>query len=95
LISLLEPVVLRRLKLLKYFRKVNLSPEETLALMHRVETNSCWAKDYEVLIKIVQAHTEMSSDLMEESPILAGSLPERQAKRKRQAAKASRRRRRR
>jgi hypothetical protein len=49
--------VFRRLKLLKYLQEINLSPEETLALMRRLETESCRPEDYEALIRVVRAHT--------------------------------------
>jgi hypothetical protein len=52
-----EPVVLRRLKLLQYLHEINRSPEETLALMRRLETDTCRPEDYETLIRIVRAHT--------------------------------------
>jgi len=50
-----EPVVFRRLKLLQYLHEINLSPEETLALMRRLETDTCRPEDYEALIRIVRA----------------------------------------
>ena len=39
----------RHLKLLNYLRKINLSLEETAALIRRLETDSCRPEDYEVL----------------------------------------------
>jgi hypothetical protein len=36
-----EPGVLRRLQLLQYLDELNLSPEETLALMRRLATATC------------------------------------------------------
>ena len=44
----LEPGVFRRLKLLIYLREINLSSEATLALIRRLETNSCRPEDYVV-----------------------------------------------
>ena len=58
----------RRLKLLKYLQQINLSPEDTSALIRRLETDSCRAEDYEVLIRTVRAHMELSADLLAASP---------------------------
>jgi hypothetical protein len=88
-----EPVVFRRLKLLKYLQQINLSPEDTSALIRRLETDSCRAEDYEVLIRTVRAHMELSADFLAASPMVEPSLPARQAKRNRQGAKRARRRR--
>jgi hypothetical protein len=82
-----EPIVLRRLKLLKYLQEINLSPEETLALMRRLETDSCRPEDYEVLIRIVRAHTGLSVDFLEASPVVEPSSAAPKAQRKRQGAK--------
>jgi hypothetical protein len=90
-----EPVVFRYLKLLKYVQKINLSPEATLALMQRLETDSCRPEDYEVLIRIVEAHTELSADVLEAIPHLGPSSPVPKAKVKRPGAKRTRRRHRR
>jgi len=84
--------VFRYLKLLKYVQKINLSPEETLALMQRLETDSCRAADYEVLIRIVGAHAELSADDLAVLPDLERSLPVHPAKGKRPGAKRTRRR---
>jgi len=54
--------VFRLLKLLNYPREINLSSEETLALLRRLETDSCRPEDYEVLIRVVRAHTRLSAD---------------------------------
>lgn len=70
-----EPVVFRYLKLLKYVQKINLSPEDTLALMQRLETDSCRPEDYEVLMRIVEAHIELSADVLEGLPAQEPSLP--------------------
>lgn len=78
-----ESAVFRRLKLLKYIREVNLSPEETLALIRRVETNSCRAEDYNVLIKLVRAHTELAADVFAEPPEPEPASPECPAHRRR------------
>ena len=52
----------RLLKLLSYLREINLSSEETLALIQRLETDSCRPEDYEVLIRVVRAHSKLSAD---------------------------------
>ena len=54
-----------RLKLLQYLHKINLSPEEILALMRRLETATCRPEDYEALIRIVRAHTTLSANGLE------------------------------
>jgi hypothetical protein len=58
----LELAVFRLLKLLRYLREINLSSEETLALLRRLETDRCRPKDYEVLIRVVRAHSQLSAD---------------------------------
>jgi hypothetical protein len=58
----LELAVFRLLKLLRYLREINLSSEETLALLRRLETDSCRPEDYEVLIRVVRAHSQLSAD---------------------------------
>jgi hypothetical protein len=90
-----EPAVFRYLKLLKYVKKINLSPEETLALMQRLETDSCRLEDYKVLMRIVEAHTELSADVLETLPDRERSSPSPKAKGKRPGAKRPRRRHRR
>ena len=52
----------RLLKLLRYLREINLSSEEALALLRRLETDSCRPEDYEVLIRVVRAHSNLSAD---------------------------------
>jgi hypothetical protein len=54
--------VFRLLKLLRYLREINLSSEETLALLRRLETDRCRPEDYEVLIRVVRAHSKLSAD---------------------------------
>ena len=85
----MEPVVFRYLKLLNYLRKINLSLEETAALIRRLETDSCRPEDYEVLIRIVRAHTELSADFLEAPPVALPSAPVDPTKRKRRSAKRS------
>ena len=84
--------MLRLLKLLKYLHKINLSPEETLALMQRLETDSCRAEDYEVLSRLVEAHIELSSDVLEALPDLERSSPVAKSRAKRQRTQRPRRR---
>lgn len=83
------------LKLLKYVRKINLSPQDTLALLHRLETDSCRPEDYEVLMRVVEAHMELSVDVWQASPERESALPAPKAKGKPQGAKRTRRRHRR
>ena len=83
--------MLRRLTLLKYLHEINLSPAETLALMRRLETDSCRPEDYEVLIRIVRAHTNLSADFLEVSSGVEPSSLALKAKRQRQGARRPRR----
>ena len=62
----------RLLKLLRYLREINLSSEETLALLRRLETDCCRPEDYEVLIRVVRAHSKLSADDLEAFGALAG-----------------------
>lgn len=83
----------RRLKLLQYLHEINLSPEETLALMRRLETDTCRPEDYEALIRIVRAHTTLSADNgWEAPPTLEQSASARRTSGQRQGAKRARRR---
>ena len=95
-----ESAVLRRLELLKRLLDVNLSPEEAQALMQRVKTHTCSADDRDRLAQVIRATTAVSDQLLAPSPLLESVVlerasPERKTKRKRQLAKASRRRKRR
>jgi len=92
---MMEPTVWQPLKLLNYLRKMNLSLEETAALIQRLETNSCRPEDYEVLIRCVEAHMELSADVLEAAPDLEPASPAPKAKAKRQGVKPARRRHRR
>ncbi len=80
----------RRLKLLNYLRKINLSPEETLALIQRLETDKWRPEDYEVLIRIVRAHIELSADFRQAFSVDEPSSPRPCGKRSRQGAKRTR-----
>ena len=80
----------RHLKLLKYLHEINLSPTNTLALLRRLETDSCRGEDYAVLIRIVRAHTELVGDFVGTSPVAEPSVPARQATRQHQGSKRAR-----
>lgn len=82
----------RRLKLLQYLHEINLSPEETLALMRRLETDTCRPEDYEALIRIVRVHTTLWTDGLEAPPALAPPASARRTSGQRQGAKRARRR---
>ena len=86
--------MLRRLKLRKRLQDVQMGPEAGLALMQRVETNSCSAEDRESVIQVIRA-TQASQELFEAVPLPALPAPARKAKRKRPLMKAARRRHRR
>ena len=92
---MLESIVWQSLKLLNYLRKINLSLEETAALIRRLETNSCRPEDYEVLIRCVEAHMELSADVLQAAPEQESASPAPKAKGKPQGAKRARRRHRR
>jgi hypothetical protein len=87
-----EPVVFRHLKLLQYLQEIHLSPEETLVLIRRLETNSCRPEDYEALIRIVRAHTTLSAEGWETPPALARPASARRTSTQRQGAKKAHRR---
>jgi len=88
-----EPVVFRRLKLLQYLHEINLNPEETLALMRRLETDTCRPEDYEVLIRIVRAHAMLSAnDGLEAPPALERPAFAHRTSGQRQGAQRARRR---
>ena len=88
----MESVVFRRLKLLQYLHEIDLSPEETLALRRRLETDTCRPEDYEALIRIVRAHTTLSADGLEAPSALARPASARWTSGQRQGAKRARRR---
>ena len=69
--------MLRLLKLLSYLREINLSSEETLALLRRLETDSGRPEDDEVLIRVVRAPTKLSADDLEALRGLDGPSPAR------------------
>ena len=85
----------RYLKLLKYVQKINLSLEETAALLQRLETDSCRPEDYEVLMRVVEAHMELSADVLQARPEQESASPTPKAKSKPEGARRTRRRHRR
>ncbi len=92
-----ESAVLRRLTLLKHLQDVPLRPEESQALMQRVDTNTCSAEDRDLFAQVIRATTQVAAQLLDPSPppdprVSERPSPQRQAKRTRQLAKASRRR---
>ena len=89
--------MLRRLTLLKHLQDVPLCPEESQALMQRVDTNTCSAEDRDLFAQVIRATTQVAAQLLDPSPppdprVSERPSPQRQAKRTRQLAKASRRR---
>ncbi len=92
--------VFSRLKLLRRLQEVDLSPNEAWALLDRVKTHTSSADDRERLAHLIRVTTAVTDQLRAEpaepEPSSPQRLsPERQAKRKRQLAKAARRRQRR
>jgi hypothetical protein len=92
--------VLSRLKLLKRLHEVDLSPDEAWALVDRVQTHTSSAEDHERLARLIRATTAVTDQLRAEPLDSEPSSPrrlslQRRAKRKRQLAKAARRRQRR
>jgi hypothetical protein len=92
--------VLSRLKLLKRLQEVDLSPDEAWALVDRVKTQTSSANDHERLARLIWATTAVTDHLWAAPAVPEPSSPqrpspERTAKRKRQQAKAARRRQRR
>jgi hypothetical protein len=90
----------QRLPLLKRLQDVNLSPEEAEGLLQRVQNNHASAEDRDRLAQVIRTTTQVADELLKASTWReeAGShhpAPARQAKRKRQLAKAARRRNRR
>ena len=82
----------RRLKLLQYLHEINLSPEEALALMRRLETATCRPEGYEALIRIVRAHTPLSAEGLEAPSAFARPASARWTCGQRQGAQRTRRR---
>jgi hypothetical protein len=92
--------VFQRRKLLRRLQEVDLRPDETWALLDRVQTNTSSADDRERLAHLIRVTTAVTDSLRAEAADPESSAPqrlspERKAKRKRQLAKAARRRQRR
>ena len=92
--------MLSRLKLLKRLRDVDLHPDEAWALMDRVKTQTSSAEDHERLARLIRVTTSVMDQLRTEPLVPKPSAPQRPSpdrpvKRKRQLAKAARRRHRR
>lgn len=91
----------QRFKLLRRLQGVDLeSPEEALALLERVKTNTSSAEDRERLAHLIRVTTQVTDHIRaasdEQTPPVSQRLsPQRKAKRNRQVAKAARRRQRR
>jgi hypothetical protein len=96
-----EGAVLQRLTLLRRLQEVDLdSLEEALALLERVKTPTSSADDRERLAHLIRVTTEVTDHLRAEPdvqrpPVSERFSPKPKAKRKRQLAKAARRRHRR
>ena len=87
----------QRLKLLRRLQEVQLSPDEAAALLDRVQTNTSSAEDRAQLAHLIRVTTAVTEHLRATpaEPELSSPQrlsPERKAKRKRQLAKAARRR---
>ena len=90
----------QRLKLLKHLQEVDLSPDEAWSLLDRVKTHTSSAEDRERLAHLIRVTTAVTDQLRTEPDEPESSSPQRlsparKAKRKRQLAKAARRRQRR
>jgi hypothetical protein len=89
--------VLQRRKLLSRLQEVDLGPDEAWALLERVTTHTSSADDRERLAHLIRITTAVTEQLRgepaeAEPPTPQRRSPERTAKRKRQVAKAARRR---
>ena len=92
--------VFQRRKLLCRLQEVDLSPDEAWALLDRVQTHTSSADDRERLAHFIRVTTAVTDSLRAETAEPESSAPQRlsparKAKRKRQLAKAARRRQRR
>ena len=89
--------VFQRRKLLRRLQEVDLSPDEAWTLLDRVQTHTSSAEDRERLAHLIRVTTAVTEQLRAELakpelPAPQRLSPERTAKRKRQLAKAARRR---
>ena len=90
----------QRLKLLKRLQEVDRSPDEAWGLLDRVKTPTSSAEDREQLAHLIRVTLAVTDQLWAEpdvqtQPVSQRLSPQRPAKRKRQLAKAARRRHRR
>lgn len=90
----------QRLKLLRRFQEVTLGPDEAWARFERVKTNTSSTEDREQLAHLIRVTIEVTDQLraapeVQTPPISERLSPKQKAKRKRQLAKATRRRHRR
>ena len=87
--------VFQRLKLLRRLQEVDLRPDEAWALLDRVQTHTSSAEDREQLAHLIRVTTAVTEQLRAAPAEPEPPAPQRlsrQAKRKRQLAKAARRR---
>jgi hypothetical protein len=87
----------QRLKLLRRLQEVDLTPDEAWALLARVTTHTSSAADRERLAHLIRVTTAVTDQLRAapaegEPPAPQRRSPARQAKHKRQVARAARRR---
>jgi len=82
--------VFQRRKLLRRLQEVDLSPDEAWALLDRIQTRTSSAEDREQLAHLIRVTTAVTAQLR--AAPTEPEPPARQAKRKRQLAKAARRR---
>ena len=87
----------QRRKLLRRLQEVDLSPDEAGALLARVQTHTSSAEDREQLARLIRVTTAVTEQLQaapaaSEPPAPQRVSPAHKAKRKRQLAKAARRR---
>jgi hypothetical protein len=92
-----ECAVFQRLKLLRRLQEVKLSPDEAWALLERVKTNTSSTDDREQLAHLIRVTLEVTDHLradpaVQTPPVSERLSPKHKAKRKRQLAKATRRR---
>ena len=90
----------QRLKLLRRLQEVKLSPDEAWALLERVKTNTSSTDDREQLAHLIRVTLEVTDHLradpaVQTPPVSERLSPKHKAIRKRQVAKATRRRHRR
>src|SRR5712692_10548468 len=87
----------QRLKLLKHFLGVTLSPQQGMALLERVQASTLSDQDRDLVTQIIRATVTLPDEQLQEpsapeAPCPACPTPPRKAKRQRQSAQASRRR---